>query len=130
VLRTKSVSSPIARKDGLRLLVARLRVRGLSSDRYDVWMANLGPTERLLRGYLAGEVSWRAFGKRYRDELFAPSTIDADNKTIRNRGQLHSLRLIKHLAEQGDVTLMCHCEEDAPECHRYLLKDLISSAKV
>jgi len=26
---------------------------------------------------------------------------------------------------KGNVTLLCHCAEDAKECHRFLLQDLI-----
>lgn len=47
----------------------------MPKDRYDVWMANLGP--------------------------------------------------IDHLSKQGNVTLLCHCDEDEAHCHRHLLKELI-----
>ena len=51
MLRTKSVWSAINRKtDGLRILVTRFRGRGMPASRYDVWMPNLGPSERLLSG--------------------------------------------------------------------------------
>jgi hypothetical protein len=29
------------------------------------------------------------------------------------------------LAEKANVSLLCHCAEDARECHRFLLQDLI-----
>ena len=48
MIRTKSVYFTIDRKkDGLRILATRFRGRGLPVSRYDVWMANLGPSERL-----------------------------------------------------------------------------------
>ena len=125
MLKTKSVHSPITLDDGLRLLVARFRGHGLPVDRYDVWMANLGPSEKLLKGFLAGKVSWKEFGKRYREEMFADAAIDADNATIKNHGQKFTLRLVAKLAAKGNVTLLCHCAEDAKECHRFLLRDLI-----
>ena len=50
MLRTKSVWSPIQREDGLRILATRFRGRGMPKDRYNVWMANLGPSEALLEG--------------------------------------------------------------------------------
>ena len=130
MLRTKSVKTKPGKRDGLRLLVARFRGRGLPASRYDVWMPNLGPSEALLAELLAEEIDWRSFAKRYREELFAPSAVDDGNRTIRNRGQLHALRLLKHLAKQGDVTLMCHCDEDAEHCHRFELQKLIESPKV
>ena len=37
---------------------------------------------------------------------------------------------IKALAERGPVTLMCHCDEDAAQCHRHILRELILSNRV
>ena len=46
MIRTKSVYSPVERKkDGLRMLATRFRGPGLPVNRYDVWMANLAPSE-------------------------------------------------------------------------------------
>ncbi|HVT72257.1 MAG TPA: DUF488 family protein [Lacunisphaera sp.] len=126
MLKTKSVHSPIEPADGLRILVARFRGRGLPADRYDVWMANLGPSERLLKSYLAERITWKEFGQRYREELFAPAAIDRDNATIKNHGQKFTLRLIAKLAARDNVTLLCHCAEDAAHCHRFLLQDLVA----
>jgi uncharacterized protein YeaO (DUF488 family) len=129
MLRTKSVHSPIDRKtDGLRVLASRLRGRGMKSDRYDVWMANLGPSERLLRSALKGmndEKVWRDFARRYKAEMLSSETIDQSNVTIKNHGQKFTLRLIKRLAEKENVTVMCHCAEDERHCHRHLLRELI-----
>ncbi|MCX6954514.1 MAG: DUF488 family protein [Verrucomicrobia bacterium] len=117
--------SPIAADDGLRILATRFRGRGLPADRYDVWMANLGPSEGLLKSVLAGEIAWKEFAKRYRDELFAPAASDEANETIKNHGQKFTLRLLGRLAEKENVTLLCHCAEDTTECHRFLLQKLI-----
>ncbi len=125
MLKTKSVHSPIEKADGLRILAARFRGRGLPADRYDVWMASLGPSEKLLKSFLAGKISWKEFGKRYRAEMFAPAANDAANATIKNHGQKFTLRLVARLAEKQDVTLLCHCAEDATQCHRFLLRELI-----
>lgn len=126
MLKTKSVHSPIEKEDGLRLLVARFRGRGMPTDRYDVWMANLGPSEALLKDVLAEKITWREFLKSYREELFAPAVFDANNATIKNHGQKFTLRLIAKLAEQQNVTLLCHCAEDATQCHRFELAKLIA----
>jgi len=125
VIKTKSVHSPIEAGDGLRILATRFRGRGLPADRYDVWMANLGPSERLLKSVLAGEIVWKEFARRYRDELFAPAASDEANATIKNHGQKFTLRLLGRLAEKENVTLLCHCAEEATECHRFLLQKLI-----
>lgn len=126
MLQTKSVHSNIAPGDGLRILATRFRGRGLPTDRYDVWMANLGPSEKLLKSVLAKEITWRDFSKKYREEIFASAAIDAGNATIKNHGQKFTLRLIAKLAAKKNVTLLCHCAEDTKECHRFLLRDLIA----
>lgn len=127
MLKTKSVWTIIDRKrDGLRLLVTRFRGRGMPAARYDVWMPSLGPSERLLREFLGGKISWSAFGRSYRKELFLDGPIDRKSRSIKNHGQKFTLRLIGELARRGNVTIMCHCAEDEPHCHRHLLRALIS----
>lgn len=126
MLKTKSVHSPIEEADGLRILATRFRGRGLPADRYDVWMANLGPSEALLKDVLAEKIAWREFLKRYREELFAPAAVDAANVTIKNHGQKFTLRLLAELAAKQNVTLLCHCAEDAVQCHRFELAKLIA----
>ena len=115
MIRTKSVHSPVEpRTDGLRILAARLRGRGLPADRYDVWMANLGPSEKLLREMQGGKISWAHFRRSYRDELFEDGSVDDRNRTIKNHGQKFTLRLLQHLAE------------DQRHCHRHVLKEIVS----
>jgi uncharacterized protein YeaO (DUF488 family) len=126
MIRTKSVHSAIEpKKDGLRILATRLRGRGLSKDRYDVWMANLGPSEKLLRDIQAKRMSWSVFTRRYQRELFEGGTIDRRNRTIKNHGQKFTLRLIQQLAKRRPVTLLCHCAEGEPHCHRHILRKLL-----
>ena len=126
MLRTKSVHSPIEPEDGLRILIARFRGRGMTKDRYDVWMASLGPSEELLRAYQQGKVPWAEYTRRYKSEMRGEaSALDRRNRTIKNLGQKFTMRLIDHLSKQGNVTLLCHCDEDETQCHRHLLKRLV-----
>ena len=126
MIKTKSVFSPIdPRKDGLRILATRFRGRGMPTSRYHVWMANLGPSEKLLRDAQADKIGWGEFSRRYRKELFEGGTIDQRNKTIKNHGQKFTLRLLQKLAKRTTVTLMCHCAEDEPQCHRHLLRNVL-----
>ena len=126
MIKTKSVFSPIEpSKDGLRILATRFRGRGMPTTRYHVWMANLGPSEALLRAMLSGLLTWGEFGRRYKKELFEAGTIDRRNRTIKNHGQKFTLRLLQELAKRQTVTLMCHCGEDEPHCHRHLLQRII-----
>jgi len=127
VIRTKSVYSPIERKtDGLRILATRLRGRGLPASRYDVWMANLGPSETLLAAMLSGKLPWSEFARRYRAEIYESASLDKFNRTIKNHGQKFTLRLLQELARRETVTIMCHCDEDEPHCHRHLLAKMLA----
>ena len=123
--RTKSVHSPIESEDGLRILVARGRGRGLSADRFYIWMANLGPSEQLRDAILAGKISWSEYGRRYLKELLETGGVYSRNERIKNHGQKFTLQLLQHLAEKQTITLLCHCAEDEAHCHRHLLKALL-----
>jgi uncharacterized protein YeaO (DUF488 family) len=126
MLRTKSVWSPIDRKaDGLRVLATRFRGRGMATNRYDVWMPSLAPSERLLRKVQAGKITWTQFLREYRRELFMDGPVDARSRTIKNHGQKFTLRLLDRLARSGRVTVMCHCAEEQQQCHRHELRRLI-----
>jgi uncharacterized protein YeaO (DUF488 family) len=125
-IKTKCVYSAYdPRKDGFRVLVTRFRGRGLEKSRYDAWVASLGPTEKLLREAQSGKINWPEFSRRYRKELLESSRIDRSNRTIKNHGQKFTLRLLQALADRVPVTLLCHCADDQPHCHRHLLKALL-----
>jgi uncharacterized protein YeaO (DUF488 family) len=126
MFKTKSVHTKIEpRKDGLRILAARGRGRGLPRDRFDIWMANLGPSEELRDAILAGKITWKEYSRRYLEELREPGGSDRGNKRIKNHGQKFTLRLLQHLAKTQTVTLLCHCAEEEQHCHRHLLKALL-----
>jgi uncharacterized protein YeaO (DUF488 family) len=130
-LKVKSVWSPIDRKDdGLRILATRFRGRGMPTTRYDVWMPSLGPSERILKATQAGKMTWGAFEREFKKELFLDGPIDSRSRTIKNHGQKFTLRLIKRLARKGHVTLMCLCPEDTTMCHRHVLKALINGGRL
>jgi uncharacterized protein YeaO (DUF488 family) len=88
-------------------------------------MPNLGPSEELARDILTDRIRWSEFSQRYRKELFEGGSIDRRNRTIKNRGQKFTLRLLQILGQRGTVTLLCHCAEDAEHCHRYELKKIL-----
>jgi uncharacterized protein YeaO (DUF488 family) len=126
MIKTKSVHSPIEPEDGIRILATRLRGRGLPTSRYDVWMANLGPSERLLSALRSGSTTWREFTRAYRGELGDSAAFDKKNRTIKNHGQKFTLRLLQQLGRRGNVTLMCHCAEDEAQCHRHVLASILA----
>jgi uncharacterized protein YeaO (DUF488 family) len=123
MIRTKSVHSSIEpSKDGLRILATRFRGRGLPKSRYDVWMPNLAPSESLLKDFQTEKITWVVFSRQYGRELVKDGESDRQNATIKNHGQKFTLRLLQTLGSRGTVTLLCHCDEDQPHCHRHLLK--------
>jgi uncharacterized protein YeaO (DUF488 family) len=125
MIKTKSVHSRIEPSDGLRILAARGRGRGLPADRFDVWMANLGPSEELRDAILAGKIPWAEYSRRYVKELLETGGVDARNDRIKNHGQKFTLRLLQHLARKQTITLLCHCAEEERYCHRHLLKAVL-----
>lgn len=125
MLKFKSVYDSIDRNDGLRILATRFRGHGMKKDRYDVWMPNLGPSERILKGMLADEISWGDFAREYRNEVLSSGEIDGKNRTIMNHGQKFTLRLIRELAERGNVTVMCHCATGEKHCHLRILEKIL-----
>jgi len=129
LIALKSVSSPVEpEKDGLRILVARFRGRGVDKGRYDLWMASLGPSEELLERLQSGDLGWSEFTRRYREEIFTDGDVDERNSTVKNRGQKFTLRLLRELGERQNVTLLCHCGESEQHCHRPLLQKLIEGS--
>ena len=128
MIRTKSVYSPIDRKrDGLRILATRIRGRYMPVNRYDVWMPNLAPSEALIKSAQSGLITWDQFSRKYRQELRETGTIDKRNRVIKNHGQKFTLRLLQRIGRSQNVTLMCHCDEDQQQCHRHLLKKVLTT---
>ena len=126
MVKTKSVHRQIEPGDGLRILAARGRGRRLPAARFDVWMANLGPSERLRDAILAGRISWSEYRKRYFKELLETGGVDARNERIKNHGQKFTLRLLQELGKRAAITLLCHCAEDEPHCHRHVLRRVLN----
>lgn len=100
----------------------------MPASKYDVWMPALGPSEQLLKAMMGGAIDWKTFTKRYHDELYLDGPIDERSETIKNHGQKSTLRLLRALGIKQNVTLLCHCVEDANECHRFLLATEIAKA--
>jgi uncharacterized protein YeaO (DUF488 family) len=126
VIKTKCVHNDFdPEENDFRVLVTRFRGRGLEKWRYHAWVPSLGPTERLLKEVQSGKITWGEFSRRYRKELFESAPIDRRNKTIKNHGQKFTLRLLRALAERMPVTLLCHCDELQPHCHRNILKKVL-----
>jgi uncharacterized protein YeaO (DUF488 family) len=88
-------------------------------------MANLGPSQALLDQIQSDRITWGEFARRYRHELREGGSIDRRNPLIKNHGQKFTLRLLQKLGKSGTITLLCHCPEGHPHCHRNILKKVL-----
>jgi uncharacterized protein YeaO (DUF488 family) len=111
VVRTKRVYEPPETSDGLRVLVMRLWPRGISKDRVDLWLKELGADVGNIKAWKAGRLDWSEMRKRYRAGLKEPAAAAA-------------LAQLRSLARKRTVTLLCSCEDEA-RCHRGILKSLL-----
>jgi hypothetical protein len=49
---------------------------------------------------------------------------------VKNHGQKFLLRVLKHLAATGTLTLLCRCGEAEPHCQRQRPAQLIRSRRI
>ena len=121
-VRIVRLGSPRARGEGLRIGTVRRPPRGVPKsefarrDFYDVWYPELAPGEAAVKLGLAAttEAQWRAFVRRYRQEMAAP----AARRTI---------ELLAALSHRTDFSVGCYCEDEA-RCHRSVLRELLVEA--
>lgn len=126
MLKVKSVYSTIEKEDGFRVLATRSTGMFLRKTRYDIWMPNLAPSTVLLKTYQSGDITWDKFIKQYRYEILTESTASFDEKNrSKNKGQFFTLRLLRRMSRRMNVTLLCMCDEDAKNCHRHTLRELV-----
>ena len=125
-VRTKRWNDPALPDDGFRLLVCRIRPRGVAkqAEPWHDWWPDLGPSRGLLddfHGKGSGEpyksgspLAWGEYAPRYLDEM-------------RGAAQIWRIRaLARRVAEGETVTLLCSSAcVDASRCHRTLLARLI-----
>ena len=51
--------------------------RGMRSNRYDVWMLPLGPSERRFRAFLDGKLTWAACAREFGREMFPDGPLNS-----------------------------------------------------
>jgi uncharacterized protein YeaO (DUF488 family) len=107
MIRTeKTVYDKPEESDGKRILVMRTWPRGVSKDKVDVWMKDLGTEKELIKRWKAGNVTWAEFSRAYNASL---------------KGKEEVLRELAAESRTGTVTFLCGCKDEA-HCHRHLLK--------
>ena len=120
-LKTKRWNDPAEPDDGFRVLVSRLRPRGVAkaAETWDAWWPDLGPSRSLLDAFHGkGEppLAWEAYVPRYLEEMRRP-------------GALWRIRdLSRRLAAGEALTLLCSAAcTDPARCHRTLLARLVTA---
>jgi uncharacterized protein YeaO (DUF488 family) len=119
-VRTKRWNDPAAEDDGFRLLVCRIRPRGVAKagEPWDDWWPDLGPSRGLLDDFhgkgRGAPLGWDEYVPRYLDEMRGPA-------------QLWRIRSLVRRAAAGEtITLLCSSAcTDPARCHRTLLARLI-----
>src|SRR5690349_1302053 len=114
-LATKCVYDPVAVQDGTRVLVMRFWPRGVSKEKVNFWLRDLGTTPDLITERRTGSISWAQFRRRYRESLQGPAARQA-------------IVEVRKLLANGPVTLLCSCRDEA-ECHRGILKDVVAQQR-
>jgi uncharacterized protein YeaO (DUF488 family) len=111
MIKTKSIYyDPVDVSDGIRILVTRYYPRGITKNKYDLWIKEVSPSKKLLKDYKNKSINELEYKQRYISEM----EID--------KGHLNSLKL-RHGAG-NIITLLC-IEREGEFCHRHILKKLI-----
>jgi uncharacterized protein YeaO (DUF488 family) len=123
-IRTKRWNDAVSPGDGFRLLVCRIRPRGLSraDETWDAWWPDLGPSRALLDAFHGKgrdvPLPWDEYVPRYLGEMERP-------------GQVWRIRDLARRSALGEtITLLCSSAcADPARCHRTLLANLIAAAE-
>jgi len=121
-IRTKRWNDPVDAGDGFRLLICRIRPRGVAKagEPWTAWWPDLGPSRGLLddfHGKRREAIAWDEYVPRYLEEMHGPA-------------QLWRIRdLARRVAGGETVTLLCSSAcTDPARCHRTLLANLVTAA--
>jgi uncharacterized protein YeaO (DUF488 family) len=122
-VRTKRWNDPADERDGFRLLICRIRPRGVSkaAETWDEWWPDVGPSRELLaafKGKAGPPIAWDAYVSRYLEEMTAPASV-------------WRIRALAGRVAAGEaITLLCSSAcTDADHCHRTVLARLIERAQ-
>lgn len=105
----KTIYDPPAPADGKRILVMRMWPRGVSKDKIDAWLQELGTDKDLIKQWKEGAITWAALRQAYLKSL---------------KGKDKLLQDLADASKEKTLTLLCSCK-DEKHCHRHLLKQEI-----
>ena len=115
MIRLKRAYDPLARADGLRILVERLWPRGVRKEKaaVDLWLKELAPTTELRKWFGHDPDKWSEFRERYWSEL-------------ERKGDL--ITLLKHRTTEGTVTFV-YAASDEEHNSALLLKEYLETRR-
>ena len=122
-LATKRWNDPALAADGHRLLVCRIRPRGVpkATEPWDAWWPELGPSRPLLDAFHGKTAPPIDFASEYAPRYLEEMQGQAQTWRIRN--------LAERVAGGETITLLCSSAcVDPQRCHRTLLQRLVEQA--
>lgn len=91
----------------------KLWPRGISKDKVDLWMKDLGTDRELIAKWKGGKMTWDRFAAEYTRSL---------------KGKEGLLKQLAEESKGGTITLLC-TDRDPARCHRSLLKTAIEEQR-
>jgi uncharacterized protein YeaO (DUF488 family) len=113
MIHLKRVYEEPSKKDGVRILVERLRPRGLPKERaaVDLWLKDVAPSPELRKWFGHDPARWEQFQERYQKEL---------------REKNDAVQLLKQKGKEGPVTLV-YAARDEEHNGALVLKEFLGS---
>jgi uncharacterized protein YeaO (DUF488 family) len=98
MFKIKRVYTAAGPADGYRVLVDRLWPRGVSKEKahVDLWMKQIGPSDRLRKWFGHDPARWSEFQKRYRAELREKSDLTKELKRLEKQRRTVTLVYSAH----------------------------------
>ncbi|KAA0989226.1 DUF488 domain-containing protein [Dyadobacter aurulentus] len=86
----KRIYEPQTAQDGYRVLIDRLWPRGIKKQdaRIDEWLKEVAPSTELRKWFNHEPEKWKAFTKRYAEELRASSAYQSLQSLIEQHGRV------------------------------------------
>lgn len=117
---------------GIRVLVTRRWLRGVSKSDVDMWLPDAGPSVQLLADYRASEIAGDEFLVRYEQEQLQQQQCrivryEGGERVADTVEQLSPLAWLKLLEERHGIIAVLCWEPETELCHRHRLLELMSN---
>ena len=111
MIRIKRIYERAEKRDGFRILVDRLRPRGVSKEKaaLNLWLKDIAPSTTLRKWFGHDSKKWKMFQKKYKSEIMA-------NKGI--------LKELKGIAKKKNTITLLYAAKDEEHNEAVVLKNL------